>query len=117
MWDELRAGAAEGRFPKGIDVFRHKFFGLFYVAPAQDSFMCRLRIPNGVLQPHQMIGLAAVLVGYIKGETLLEAALAKAGITVDAATLEKARLDQAKRDDMAGITKPSLPLKAVPAKS
>jgi ferredoxin-nitrite reductase len=60
MWDELRAEAAEGRFPKGIEVFRHKFFGLFYVAPAQDSFMCRLRIPNGVLQPHQMIGLAAL---------------------------------------------------------
>ena len=60
MWDELRAEAAAGRFPKGIDVFRHKFFGLFYVAPAQDSFMCRLRIPNGVLQPHQMIGLAAL---------------------------------------------------------
>jgi ferredoxin-nitrite reductase len=59
MWDELRAEAAEGRFPKGIDVFRHKFFGLFYVAPTQDSFMCRLRIPNGVLQSHQMIGLAA----------------------------------------------------------
>jgi ferredoxin-nitrite reductase len=58
MWDELRAGAAEGRFPKGIDVFRHKFFGLFYVAPAQDSFMCRLRIPNGILQPHQLTGLA-----------------------------------------------------------
>jgi ferredoxin-nitrite reductase len=60
MWDELRAEAAEGRFPKGIDVFRHKFFGLFYVAPAQDAFMCRLRIPNGVLQPHQAIGLAAL---------------------------------------------------------
>ena len=60
MWDELRAEAATCRFPKGIDVFRHKFFGLFYVAPAQDSFMCRLRIPNGVLQPHQMIGLAAL---------------------------------------------------------
>jgi len=60
MWDELRAEAAEGRFPKGIDVFRHKFFGLFYVAPAQDSFMCRLRIPNGVLQPHQMIGLGGL---------------------------------------------------------
>jgi ferredoxin-nitrite reductase len=58
MWDELRAGAAEGRFPKGTDIFRYKFFGLFYVAPTQDSFMCRLRIPNGVLQPHQMIGLA-----------------------------------------------------------
>ncbi|HEY1505585.1 MAG TPA: NirA family protein [Stellaceae bacterium] len=60
MWDELRAEAAAGRFPKGIDVFRHKFFGLFYVAPTQDAFMCRLRIPNGVLQPHQMIGLAAL---------------------------------------------------------
>ena len=60
MWDELRAEAAAGLFPNGIDVFRHKFFGLFYVAPAQDSFMCRLRIPNGVLQPHQMSGLAAL---------------------------------------------------------
>jgi ferredoxin-nitrite reductase len=60
MWDELRDEASAGCFPKGIDVFRHKFFGLFYVAPAQDSFMCRLRIPNGVLQPHQMIGLAAL---------------------------------------------------------
>jgi ferredoxin-nitrite reductase len=58
MWDELRAEAAEGRFPKGIDIFRHKFFGLFYVAPAQDAFMCRLRIPNGILTGHQAEGLA-----------------------------------------------------------
>jgi len=58
MWDELRAEAAEDRFPKGIDVFRHKFFGLFYVAPAQDSFMCRLRIPNGILSGYQAKGLA-----------------------------------------------------------
>ena len=60
MWDELRVEAAEGRFPKGIDVFRHKFFGLFYVAPAQDAFMCRLRIPNGILTADQMTGLAAL---------------------------------------------------------
>ena len=46
MWDEMRANAAAGRFPKGIDIFRHKFFGLFYVAPAQDAFMCRLRMPE-----------------------------------------------------------------------
>jgi ferredoxin-nitrite reductase len=58
MWDELRAEAAEGRFPKGIDIFRHKFFGLFYVAPAQDAFMCRLRIPSGILMPHQAKGVA-----------------------------------------------------------
>jgi ferredoxin-nitrite reductase len=58
LWDELRAEAAENRFPKGIDVFRHKFLGLFYVAPAQDAFMCRLRIPNGMLSAHQLAGLA-----------------------------------------------------------
>ncbi len=58
MWDELRAEAAEGRFPKGTDIFRHKFFGLFYVAPAQNAFMCRLRIPNGILAAHQLRGLA-----------------------------------------------------------
>ncbi len=58
MWDELRAGAAEGRFPKGNDIFRHKYFGLFYVAPAQNAFMCRLRMPNGILSAHQMMGLA-----------------------------------------------------------
>ncbi|MGH7008718.1 MAG: NirA family protein [Stellaceae bacterium] len=58
MWDEIGANAAADRAPKGIDVFRHKFFGLFYVAPAQDSFMCRLRIPNGILSVHQLAGLA-----------------------------------------------------------
>ena len=40
------------------DVFRFKFHGLFYVAPAQDSFMLRLRIPGGKLTAHQMRGLA-----------------------------------------------------------
>src|SRR5579864_903174 len=58
MWDEIGANAAADRAPKGIDVFRHKFFGLFYVAPAQDSFMCRLRIPNGILKHGQLAGLA-----------------------------------------------------------
>ena len=48
----------QGEFPKGIDVFLTKYQGLFYVAPAQDSFMCRLRIPNGILNAWQMRGLA-----------------------------------------------------------
>jgi ferredoxin-nitrite reductase len=60
MWDEMRAEAAEGRFPKGTDIFRHKFFGLFYVAPAQNAFMCRLRIPNGIVVAHQLRGIAAL---------------------------------------------------------
>jgi len=57
-WDEIVAEAAANRAPKGLDVFWHKFFGLFYVAPTQDSFMCRLRIPNGILSAHQVEGLA-----------------------------------------------------------
>ncbi len=57
-FDEISALAAEGRFPKGTDVFLTKFHGLFYVAPAQNSFMCRLRIPGGILQAWQMRGLA-----------------------------------------------------------
>ena len=60
MWDEIAANVAAGRFPKGIDVFRHKFFGLFYAAPAQDAFMCRLRMPNGILNAHQLRGIADI---------------------------------------------------------
>jgi len=37
MWDEMLANAAVGRFPKGTDIFLHKFHGLFYVAPNQDA--------------------------------------------------------------------------------
>jgi ferredoxin-nitrite reductase len=58
MWDEMRANAEAGRYPKGLDIFRYKFHGLFYVAPAQDAFMCRLRMPNGILNAHQLGGLA-----------------------------------------------------------
>ena len=58
MWDELAANAHEARFPKGTDVFLYKFHGLFYVAPAQDSFMCRLRIPNGILDAYQLRAVA-----------------------------------------------------------
>jgi ferredoxin-nitrite reductase len=58
LWDMLRENVAAGRFPKGLDVFRHKFHGLFYVAPTQDAFMCRLRLPNGMLSAGQLRGIA-----------------------------------------------------------
>jgi ferredoxin-nitrite reductase len=64
MWDEIAANAALGRFPKGLDVFRHKFHGLFYVAPNQDAFMLRLRLPGGVLLAHQARGLADIAERY-----------------------------------------------------
>jgi ferredoxin-nitrite reductase len=67
MWEEMRANAEAGRFPKGTDVFLHKYHGLFYVAPAQDAFMCRLRIPNGILKAHQLRGIADVAERYAGG--------------------------------------------------
>jgi ferredoxin-nitrite reductase len=60
IWDKLLAHADENRAPAAEDVFRFKFHGLFYVAPTQNSFMLRLRVPGGVLTAHQMRGLAAM---------------------------------------------------------
>ena len=57
-WDEVVGRAEAGQFPKGIDVFLTKYHGLFFVAPAENSFMCRLRMPNGILNAWQMRGLA-----------------------------------------------------------
>jgi ferredoxin-nitrite reductase len=57
-WDEIVERSEKGEFPKGIDVFLTKYHGLFYVAPAENSFMCRLRMPNGILNAWQMRGLA-----------------------------------------------------------
>ncbi|MGE3064098.1 MAG: NirA family protein [Hyphomicrobiaceae bacterium] len=54
----LKAESAQGQFPKGIDNFRWRFHGLFYVAPTQNAFMCRLRIPNGILTHWQFAGVA-----------------------------------------------------------
>ena len=44
--------------PGPADNFRWRYYGLFYVAPAQDSYMCRLRIPNGILRHWQFAGMA-----------------------------------------------------------
>jgi ferredoxin-nitrite reductase len=60
MWDEIVANAAKGAFPKGTDVFLYKFHGLFYVAPTQDSFMLRLRNPNGVIDAPKLRAVAAI---------------------------------------------------------
>ncbi len=54
----FKSESAKGQFPKGVDNFRWRFHGLFYVAPAQNSYMCRLRIPNGILTHWQFAGVA-----------------------------------------------------------
>jgi ferredoxin-nitrite reductase len=64
IWDEMLANAAARRFPQGTDIFLHKFHGLFYVAPNQDAFMLRLRLPGGILSSNQAKGLCAVAERY-----------------------------------------------------
>ncbi|HWX64279.1 NirA family protein [Bradyrhizobium sp.] len=44
--------------PSPADNFRWRYFGLFHVAPAQNSYMCRLRMPNGILKHWQFTGVA-----------------------------------------------------------
>jgi ferredoxin-nitrite reductase len=57
-YERLKEHAAKGEYPKPPDNFRWRFFGLFYVAPNQNSYMCRLRIPNGILKAPQFAGIA-----------------------------------------------------------
>jgi ferredoxin-nitrite reductase len=54
----FKAQAEAGTYPKPEDNFRWRYHGLFYVAPAQNSYMCRLRIPNGILKAWQFAGVA-----------------------------------------------------------
>jgi ferredoxin-nitrite reductase len=59
-WERILAHAGENRSPDPENNYRFKTHGLFHVAPAQDSFMIRLRIPAGELSSHQLRGLAEV---------------------------------------------------------
>jgi ferredoxin-nitrite reductase len=56
----LKTEALSGAKPKPEDNFRWRYHGLFYVAPAQDSYMCRLRIPNGILAHWQFAAIADI---------------------------------------------------------
>ncbi len=57
-YPRLREQALSDELPKPPDNFRWRYYGLFNVAPAQNSFMCRLRIPNGILSAAKFIGVA-----------------------------------------------------------
>ena len=59
-YKRLKAEALTGAKPKPDDNFRWRYHGLFYVAPAQDSYMCRLRIPNGILKHWQFAAVADI---------------------------------------------------------
>jgi ferredoxin-nitrite reductase len=57
-YGRLKQQAKDDVYPKPADNFRWRYYGLFYVAPAQNSYMCRLRIPNGILNHWQFSGVA-----------------------------------------------------------
>src|SRR3954452_9767805 len=57
-YPRLKQQALGNAAPSAADNFRWRYHGLFYVAPAQDSSMCRLRIPNGIVKHWQLSGLA-----------------------------------------------------------
>ncbi len=66
-YERLKEQARKNEAPKPPDNFRWRFYGLFYVAPAQTSYMCRLRIPNGILKHWQLNGLADLAECYAGG--------------------------------------------------
>ena len=60
LWDKLLAHAQQNKFPDEADTFRFRYHGLFYVAPVQNAFMLRCRIPAGELTSAQLRGLADI---------------------------------------------------------
>jgi peroxiredoxin len=62
--------------------------------------------------------IADIVIGYMKGEAILDGALAKAGVKVDPALVEKAKADILKRQSMSSAAPTPAPaLKPAPARS
>jgi ferredoxin-nitrite reductase len=63
-YSRLKEQALTNAPPTPADNFRWRYYGLFYVAPNQASYMCRLRIPNGILKHWQFAGVADLAESY-----------------------------------------------------
>ena len=57
-FDSILQQAEKKEFATDGDIFRFKFFGLFYVTPAQDAYMMRARIPGCAMDARQLRGFA-----------------------------------------------------------
>jgi ferredoxin-nitrite reductase len=68
-YERLKDQARHNAPPSPADNFRWRYYGLFYVAPAQDSFMCRLRMPNSIVKHWQFSSLADLAESYGGGYT------------------------------------------------
>src|SRR6202023_2748677 len=66
-YEKLKEQAVNNEAPKAADNFRWRFYGLFYCAPNQTAYMCRLRIPNGILNHWQLVGVGDLADRYAGG--------------------------------------------------
>ena len=57
-WERLLSHASADKAPDAEHNYRFRWHGLFHVAPAQESFMLRLRLPGCSITSHQLHGLA-----------------------------------------------------------
>jgi ferredoxin-nitrite reductase len=57
-YGRLKEQARNNANPTPADNFRWRYYGIFWVAPTQTSYMARLRLPNGILKHWQLSGLA-----------------------------------------------------------
>ncbi len=68
--EQLTLDARWNAKPEPDFVFRYKWNGLFWLNPVKDGYMCRLRIPGGVVRSFQLRELAAIArdltTGYIQ---------------------------------------------------
>ena len=52
--------ASANQPPEKENIFRFKWHGLFYLTPNKEAFMCRLRIPGGIVKSFQLRELARI---------------------------------------------------------
>jgi ferredoxin-nitrite reductase len=57
---ELRRKALENLPPEPEDIYRFKSNGIFWLAPVHDGYMCRLRIPGGLVKAFQFRELGRI---------------------------------------------------------
>ena len=70
-WDRILAHTDGNQFPDEENTYRFRNFGMFYVAPAQNSFMLRCRIPAGELTAAQLKGLADIADNFGNGKAAI----------------------------------------------
>ena len=58
--EQLQLDARWNAAPEPDMAFRYKWNGLFWLNPVKDGYMCRLRIPGGIVKSYQLRELAAI---------------------------------------------------------